>query len=184
MVARPCTLEISARIPRRSLTTLKNKVQIHVLHKQTQRNVSDSPVSTIREYLLIVVVGMLQVIGAAPGAVAICDYAQAWRESSEFQAVKAELQHMRENPKPLMNDTSDKHAHDEYAATFLVQLYYVTYRFFQQLYRTPSYIVSDISGMSGEVLPDFVLHRVYTVQQVFFGRRKQPFYRLRILQGP
>jgi ATP-binding cassette, subfamily G (WHITE), member 2, PDR len=86
---------------------------------------------------------MLTVIGAAPGAVAKRDYAQAWRESPELQEVKAELQRMRENPKPLVHDPSDKNALREYAAPFSTQLYYVTYRFFQQLYRTPSYIVSD-----------------------------------------
>ncbi|THH15930.1 hypothetical protein EW146_g4638 [Bondarzewia mesenterica] len=87
---------------------------------------------------------MLNVIGAAPGAVATRDYAQAWRKSPELQAVKAELQRMRENPKPLVNDPSDKSAHSEYAASFSTQLYYVTYRFFQQLYRTPSYIYSKL----------------------------------------
>ncbi|KAF8230823.1 putative ABC transporter [Tricholoma matsutake] len=85
---------------------------------------------------------MLSVIGAAPGAVAKRDYAQAWRESPEFKAVKAELQRMRENPKPLTHDPSDKDSLREYAAPFSMQLYYVTHRFFQQLYRTPSYIYS------------------------------------------
>lgn len=88
---------------------------------------------------------MLSVIGAAPGAVAKRDYAQAWRESPEFKAVKAELQRMRENPKPLTHDPSDKDSLREYAAPFSMQLYYVTHRFFQQLYRTPSYIVSDVN---------------------------------------
>jgi hypothetical protein len=87
---------------------------------------------------------MLTVIGAAPGAVANRDYAQAWRESPELQEVKAQLQRMRENPKPLVHDPLDKNAHREYAASFSTQLYYVTYRFFQQLYRTPSYIVSHV----------------------------------------
>jgi ATP-binding cassette, subfamily G (WHITE), member 2, PDR len=87
---------------------------------------------------------MLNVIGSAPGAVAKRDYVQAWRQSPELEAVNAELQQMRENPKLVMHDLSDKSAHYEYAASFSVQLYYVTVRFFQQLYRTPSYIASDV----------------------------------------
>ncbi|TFY51735.1 hypothetical protein EVG20_g10862 [Dentipellis fragilis] len=86
---------------------------------------------------------MLSVIGAAPGAVAKRDYGQAWRESEELQAVKAELARMRENPKDSAPDVNGE-AHAEYAAPFGVQLYYVTFRFFQQLYRTPSYIYSKL----------------------------------------
>jgi ATP-binding cassette, subfamily G (WHITE), member 2, PDR len=85
---------------------------------------------------------MFDVIGAAPGAVANRDYAQAWRESTELQGIKMQLQRMRENPKPLVHNRS--HENSKYAASFPVQLYYVTYRCFQQLYRTPSYIVSDV----------------------------------------
>jgi hypothetical protein len=118
-------------------------VQIHAPYKQTLRNVSD-PSTLSNVPILITVLGMLNVIGAAPGAVAKCDYARAWSESPEFEAVKAELQHMREIRKPLMHNSSDKDAHHEYAAPFSMQLYYVTYRFFQQLYRTPSYIASHV----------------------------------------
>lgn len=93
---------------------------------------------------------MLAVVGAAPGAVAKRDYGEAWRQSSELQVVKSELRQMRENAKPLDRDPSDKNALREYAAPFSVQLYYVTYRFFQQLYRTPSYIVRDDVPFIGE----------------------------------
>jgi hypothetical protein len=116
-------------------------VRIHVFHKRTLRNVSHLSVSSIFK-MIIAMVGMLKVGCAAPWVVAKQDYAQAWRESPEAQA-KVELQCMIENPKPLIHDPSDENAYHEYAASFSVQLYFFTYRFFQQLYRTPSYIVIE-----------------------------------------
>jgi ATP-binding cassette subfamily G (WHITE) protein 2 (PDR) len=85
---------------------------------------------------------MLTVIGAAPGAVAKSDYAQAWRNSAELIEVKKHLADLRGQPKPKPAENLSKHR--EFAAPFHLQLWFVTYRVFQQLYRTPSYIVSGM----------------------------------------
>nr|A0A1V0QSE4.1 RecName: Full=ABC-type transporter eriD; AltName: Full=Erinacine biosynthesis cluster protein D [Hericium erinaceus]ARE72241.1 ABC-transporter [Hericium erinaceus] len=93
---------------------------------------------------------MLSVIGAAPGAVAKRDYYEAWRGSEAYRAVKEELRQMRENPKPISQESTD--ALRVYAAPFHVQLFHVTFRFYQQLYRTPSYIYSKIFLVAGSNL--------------------------------
>ncbi|KAI0028777.1 AtrD, ABC-transporter [Vararia minispora EC-137] len=84
---------------------------------------------------------MLSVIGAAPGAVAKRDYAEAWRESDELVKVKEHLAWLRENPKET-KDTGDVKEYREFAAPFRLQFWFVTERVFQQIYRTPSYIYS------------------------------------------
>ncbi|KAK7047758.1 Multidrug resistance protein [Paramarasmius palmivorus] len=88
---------------------------------------------------------MLQVIGAAPGSVADKDYAEAWRQSPEFGAVKKELQKMKLKLTGLSNEKSAQQSgnrHDEFAAPFWVQFYLCTQRVFQQYWRSPSYIYS------------------------------------------
>ncbi|KAI0030129.1 ABC-2 type transporter-domain-containing protein [Vararia minispora EC-137] len=87
---------------------------------------------------------MLSVIGAAPGAVAKRDYADAWRESKEYARVKDHLAWLRANPKDV-NPSGDVKAHREFAAPFYLQFWYVTHRVFQQIYRTPSYIYSKFA---------------------------------------
>ncbi|KAK7436442.1 Multidrug resistance protein [Stygiomarasmius scandens] len=85
-----------------------------------------------------------QVIGAAPGAVAARDYAEAWRESTQYQEVKKELARKRElaNTKPAVDEQTRKKSPEyaEFAAPFWTQFQLVTYRVFQQYWRTPSYI--------------------------------------------
>ena len=83
---------------------------------------------------------MLHVIGAAPGSSAVRDFADAWRESPELAAVKAHLADLRTNAKEI-DAAGNAEAHRSFAAPFWKQTLYVTYRVFQQLYRTPSYIV-------------------------------------------
>ncbi|KAF9028125.1 putative ABC transporter [Hymenopellis radicata] len=86
---------------------------------------------------------MLQVIGAAPGAVANRDYVAAWRESKELVAIKEELRHKREDAKPIVETgKEDKEGKRPFAATVLTQYLACTYRVFQQYWRTPSYIYS------------------------------------------
>ncbi|ESK91360.1 multidrug resistance protein cdr1 [Moniliophthora roreri MCA 2997] len=82
---------------------------------------------------------MLQVIGAAPGSVADKDYADAWRQSPEFSAVKKELASKRKQREAQPRD-GDRH--DEFAAPFWIQLLLCTQRVLQQYYRSPSYIYS------------------------------------------
>ncbi|KAH8899834.1 hypothetical protein GQ53DRAFT_202929 [Thozetella sp. PMI_491] len=86
---------------------------------------------------------MLEVIGAAPGTTSAIDWFQTWRESSEYDAVQAELQRLKDEPKDLTALAGDdKNSYREFAAGFWTQLLEVTYRVFQQYWRTPSYIYS------------------------------------------
>jgi ATP-binding cassette subfamily G (WHITE) protein 2 (PDR) len=85
---------------------------------------------------------MLDAIGAAPGTHSDVDWFQTWRDSPEYKDVQAELQRLRdESPEaPARND--DRTAYREFAAGFFTQLSEVSYRVFQQYWRTPSYIYS------------------------------------------
>ncbi|KAF5373389.1 hypothetical protein D9757_009736 [Collybiopsis confluens] len=89
---------------------------------------------------------MLQVIGAAPGAIADRDYAEAWRKSDEYIAMKKELARKRElaqlRPQPTAEEKRHSRDYSEFAAPFSHQFSQCLYRVFQQLYRTPSYIWS------------------------------------------
>ena len=86
---------------------------------------------------------MLTTIGAAPGSVAKRDYAQAWRESPELIEVKEHLAELAAYPKPIADESTKdgKKKYREFAAPFYRQFYFVTERVFEQIYRTPSYIV-------------------------------------------
>jgi ATP-binding cassette, subfamily G (WHITE), member 2, PDR len=84
---------------------------------------------------------MLEVIGAAPGSTTDVDWFKTWRESPEYGSVQKELQRLNdekdEAAAPVMQDKS---SYREFAASFFGQLREVTYRVFQQYWRTPSYI--------------------------------------------
>ncbi|KAJ3791847.1 pleiotropic ABC efflux transporter of multiple drugs [Lentinula aff. detonsa] len=87
-----------------------------------------------------------QVIGAAPGGVADRDYADAWRQSDEYVAMKKELAEKRElsqsRPQPTHKEKCKSRDYSEFSAPFRQQFQLCLYRVFQQLYRTPSYIYS------------------------------------------
>ncbi|KAK0628794.1 ABC-2 type transporter-domain-containing protein [Bombardia bombarda] len=86
---------------------------------------------------------MLEVIGAAPGTSSDVDWSSAWRESPEYEAVQAELQRLKANPKAV-NPLDDAGSYREFAAPFSVQMREVLVRVFQQYWRTPSYIYSKM----------------------------------------
>lgn len=86
---------------------------------------------------------MLHVIGAAPGAVAVRDFVEAWNDSPELAEVQAELMRKRELAKTVVQ-VHNKAADKEFAAPFLYQYALCSYRVFQQYWRTPSYIYSKI----------------------------------------
>ncbi|KAF9064956.1 putative ABC multidrug transporter [Rhodocollybia butyracea] len=89
---------------------------------------------------------MLQVIGAAPGAVAERDYGDAWRASKEYAAMKRDLAKKRElslsRPQPTPEEKRKSKDYSEFASSFRHQFALCLYRVFQQYYRTPSYIYS------------------------------------------
>jgi ATP-binding cassette subfamily G (WHITE) protein 2 (PDR) len=85
---------------------------------------------------------ILQVCGAAPGAHTDQDWHQTWRDSKEYQEVREQLdEYKRMEPKRRSED-DEKAQQSEFAAPFGVQFVQVTRRVAQQLWRTPSYIVS------------------------------------------
>ncbi|SPO03131.1 probable ABC1 transport protein [Cephalotrichum gorgonifer] len=86
---------------------------------------------------------MLEVIGAAPGSTSEIEWHQTWRDSAEYQGVQAELQRLRDNPSAVVAE--DQSSYQEFAAPLWDQLIIVSYRVFQQFYRTPSYIYSKFS---------------------------------------
>ncbi|KAK9429132.1 ABC-2 type transporter-domain-containing protein [Lipomyces doorenjongii] len=86
---------------------------------------------------------MLEVVGAAPGSVAVKDWAEVWMQSPERAAARAEIDQMREelSKLPLKTDaTSTKEFSVGYAEQFLT----VLKRVCEQYYRTPTYIWSKL----------------------------------------
>jgi ATP-binding cassette, subfamily G (WHITE), member 2, PDR len=88
---------------------------------------------------------MLDAIGAAPGSSNKVDWQATWRRSPEFQAVQTELHGLRTNRKDVLSQIGDDESLREFAAPFGLQLLEVTYRVFQQYWRTPSYLYSKAS---------------------------------------
>jgi len=90
---------------------------------------------------------MLEVIGAAPGSHTDIDWHETWRGSKEYQEVHAELEEMRNGPQELsrIDTKANKAQYREFAAPFGLQVWEVTYRVFQQYWRTPSYIYSKVA---------------------------------------
>ncbi|KAL0066972.1 Multidrug resistance protein [Marasmius tenuissimus] len=87
---------------------------------------------------------MLHVIGAAPGATAKRDYAEAWRQSPEYMAIKKELASKKETLGAKLADSDTQASHGEFAAPFSTQLYYCWRRVLEQYWRTPSYIYAKL----------------------------------------
>lgn len=94
---------------------------------------------------------MLEVIGAAPGSSTDVDWFETWRRSPEYARVQEELTRLREEGQAAERTDGDARdeeekratgAYKEFAASYPLQLREVTYRVFQQYWRTPSYIYS------------------------------------------
>ncbi|KAK6461714.1 multidrug resistance protein [Scheffersomyces coipomensis] len=86
---------------------------------------------------------MLQVVGAAPGSHAKQDYFEVWRNSDEYHSIQSELDTMETELVHLPRDTSPE-AHLKYAATLYKQYLIVSWRAFQQTWRSPNYIYSKL----------------------------------------
>ncbi|KAK9450534.1 ABC-2 type transporter-domain-containing protein [Limtongia smithiae] len=89
---------------------------------------------------------MLEVVGAAPGSVAVKDWHEVWLESPERQAVRDEIDSMRAELSLLPRNT-DEFSGLQFSAGYWRQYCEVTVRVLQQYYRTPSYIWSKL-GLS------------------------------------
>lgn len=85
---------------------------------------------------------MLEVIGAAPGAVSTRDWPQVWMDSPERVAVRQELDDMQRELG--QNTSSQSVGYDEFAMPFTYQFKVCLKRVFEQYWRTPTYIYSKI----------------------------------------
>ncbi|ETS76917.1 hypothetical protein PFICI_10791 [Pestalotiopsis fici W106-1] len=94
---------------------------------------------------------MLQVIGAAPGAVTDIDWPAVWRGSTECEAVQMELSRLSSNVTQTITATGNE-TQVEFAAPFRTQLYQTAKRVFQQYWRSPGYIYSKTALSVGAAL--------------------------------
>ncbi|KAK9464577.1 ABC-2 type transporter-domain-containing protein [Lipomyces arxii] len=94
---------------------------------------------------------MLEVVGAAPGSVAVQDWAQVWLDSPERTAVREEIDQMRTTLAQLPA-SSDLSTNTEFSVGYLVQFFEVFVRVCQQYFRTPSYIWSKVGLCTASAL--------------------------------
>ena len=76
---------------------------------------------------------MLEIVGAGASGKSTQDWPEVWRASTQSRDVQAELDelHRAKANEPIAGDNKEN-SHREFAMPFLVQLYYVTARVFQQ----------------------------------------------------
>ncbi|KAK9244771.1 ABC-2 type transporter-domain-containing protein [Lipomyces tetrasporus] len=89
---------------------------------------------------------MLEVVGAAPGSIAVKDWAEVWMQSPERASARAEIDQMREELSQLPVK-HDKASTQEFSVGYAEQFVTVLRRVCEQYYRTPSYIWSKV-GLS------------------------------------
>ncbi|RKK74598.1 ABC transporter CDR4 [Fusarium oxysporum] len=82
---------------------------------------------------------MLEVIGAAPGAITEIDWPDIWQNSAEYQLVQQELGKLASSAS-FEQPSTDTHVYEEFAASSLEQHRQVTKRVFEQYWRSPGYI--------------------------------------------
>ncbi|KAK0441238.1 ABC-2 type transporter-domain-containing protein [Desarmillaria tabescens] len=117
---------------------------------------------------------ILDVIGAAPGAVAVKDFVKVWNESPELIAIKTELARKRENVKPIYSNVAvDNNSLRPFATPSWYQYIICTHRVFQQYWRTPSYIYSKL--ILGMLTALFIGFSFYKADNTLQGLQNQMF---------
>ena len=110
---------------------------------------------------------MLQVVGAAPGSHAKQDYFEVWRNSSEYQAVREEINRMEAELSKLPRD-NDPEALLKYAAPLWKQYLLVSWRTIVQDWRSPGYIYSKIFWLFQQLYSmDFHFSKLKTTCKVY-----------------
>ena len=76
---------------------------------------------------------MLEIVGAGASGKSKQDWPEVWKGSTQSRDIQAELDEIHRTKANELSAGDDKeNAHREFAMPFLVQLYYVTTRVFQQ----------------------------------------------------
>ncbi|KAI2466733.1 ABC-2 type transporter-domain-containing protein [Annulohypoxylon bovei var. microspora] len=117
---------------------------------------------------------MLRVIGAAPGAHADRNWAEVWRNSGEYEAMRKELRVMelgQSSTESVRQDTETTSAY--YATPFHYQFFLCTRRVFEQYWRSPSYIYAKLILCGGTSL--FIGVSFYKSQLSLAGLQNQMF---------
>lgn len=83
---------------------------------------------------------MLDVVGAGPSGKSEIDWPTVWNQSEESGRVKQEIDAMHEEKAQQPVAGEGEGASSTFAMPFTTQIFYVTWRVFQQYWRTPSYI--------------------------------------------
>jgi len=110
---------------------------------------------------------MLTMVGAGATGKSTRDRHEVWKASPEAQAVRQEIGRIQQEmgQKPSSNDKSAA-SHSEFAMPFLAQLKEVTYRVFQQYWRTPAYIFAKmLLGVSSALFIGFSFFKANSTQQ-------------------
>lgn len=97
---------------------------------------------------------MLNVIGAAPGAQTDIDWPAVWRQSAEYQGVQDELSRLagsHAKREPLESHSDGPSQYREFASPLSAQLFLVTKRVFEQIWRSPQYIFAKFLLSVGTV---------------------------------
>ncbi|PNS14521.1 Brefeldin A resistance protein [Sphaceloma murrayae] len=119
---------------------------------------------------------MLSVIGAAPGTITSVDWPQTWKQSPEYKNVHKEIDRLNSTRIEQTGSTFGKQDKDSYrqlAAPMIEQVWQVTYRVFQQYWRTLSYIYSKLAlCLFSSLFVGFVFFRADNTQR---GLQNQMF---------
>ncbi|KAF4555898.1 ABC-2 type transporter-like protein 6 [Elsinoe fawcettii] len=101
------------------------------------------------------------------------DWPQVWKTSAEFHALHSEIDRLHDEGrlKPVDHDHGSL---DEFAMPLSTQIYVVTYRTFQQYWRTPSYIIAKWAlGMAAGLFIGFSYYQsdssVQGTQNIIFS---------------
>ncbi|KAK7538868.1 ABC-2 type transporter [Phyllosticta citricarpa] len=110
---------------------------------------------------------MLECVGAGATGKSILDWHEVWKNSNEAKAVQDELDriHREKINEPIAGE-NEEGDQGEFALPFPSQLYWVTYRVFQQYWRMPGYIWAKIAlGVSSGLFIGFSFFRPSTSLQ-------------------
>ena len=127
---------------------------------------------------------MLRAIGAAPGTKPSQDWFAVWQQSREYQQLHEHLDSLAAAGRQRQTTIADMTPSTSFAAPMSTQVYEVTKRFAQQLWRTPTYIYSKIALCV--ISPLFVGVTYWKTDNTMQGLQNQMFsmFTVMIVFGP